>query len=91
MKRPEPCLRCGSKNIFWSDCGYSSFNCGTAKCGDCGYELKLDNLGCFPENEIRRIWNAQKKKAVQRLKQLQEEAAELEKILNKSAIRRRRR
>lgn len=88
MKRPKPCLCCGSKNILWSDCGYSAFNCGTVRCGDCGHELKLENLSCFPEQEIRSAWNAQEKAAIKKLKQLQGEVARLKKLLNAAAARR---
>lgn len=81
MKRPKPCLRCGSVEIFWNDCGYSSFNCGTAKCGKCGHEIKLKCLGCFPESEIRSAWNNQKKYAVKRYAELKKELNELGKLL----------
>jgi len=85
MKWAKPCLHCGSTDIVWSDCGYSSFNCGTVRCEGCGFELKLDHLGCWPEKEIRSIWNAQKKKAIARLKKLRKEVEELEKILGDDA------
>lgn len=85
MKRAKPCLHCGSKNIVWKDCGYSSFNCGTVKCEGCGFELNLENLGCLPESEIRSAWNGQRNKAIRRLKKLRQEVKELEKILGDDA------
>ena len=85
MYRPQPCLHCGSKKIVWDDCGYSSFNCGTAKCENCGFILKLSCLSCSPEKEIRYAWNAQRREAKVKLIRLREEVKQLEKILGDDA------
>lgn len=57
MKKINPCKKCGSIDIKFRDCGYSSFNCGTAKC-KCGFELSFNNLSCFGAVEyIQKQWN----------------------------------
>jgi hypothetical protein len=81
MTHHQPCLHCGSKDIVWIDCGYSSFNCATVQCRQCKFELKLENLSCQPDKEVRKAWNAQRKKAVNKLKKLRQEVARLEKLL----------
>jgi len=85
MNRPQPCLHCSSRKIVWDDCGYSSFNCGEAKCENCGFILKLGSLSCSPEKEIRNRWNAQRKEAIARLIKLRQEVEQLEKILGEDA------
>lgn len=54
------CPKCGGHKLKVHDCGYSSFNCGGVKCV-CGYELKLNSLGCFPNDEIVSAWNTHAK------------------------------
>lgn len=51
------CRECGSDNISVGDCGYSSFNVGWAVCKNCGYEVRVSPCGCFPREDIIRIWN----------------------------------
>jgi len=53
----NPCKKCGSINVKFRDYGYSSFNCGTAKC-ECGFKLDFGNLSCFGAVEyIQKQWN----------------------------------
>jgi len=40
-KKVNNCIKCGSDDIKVHDCGYSSFNCGSAKCRNCGNEKKV--------------------------------------------------
>lgn len=42
-KKINNCIKCGSDDIRVYDCGYSSFNCGSAKCRKCGNETKVSN------------------------------------------------
>lgn len=52
-----PCLKCGSDNIEFGDCGYSSFNVAYGKCKDCKHEV-LFNCGVFPDMIwIIQSWN----------------------------------
>lgn len=58
MKKIKPCKKCGSKDIKFSDCGYSSFNCGGGTCRDCGFRGWSDSLGCMPFiDELISVWN----------------------------------
>ncbi len=41
-KKINNCIKCGSDDIRVHDCGYSSFNCGSAKCRNCGNEKKVN-------------------------------------------------
>jgi transcription elongation factor Elf1 len=41
-KKINNCIKCGSDDIKVHDCGYSSFNCGGAKCNNCGNEKKVN-------------------------------------------------
>ena len=52
-----PCLKCGSENIDFNDCNYSSFNMCYGRCKDCGHE---SSCGCdiSPSKEsIIDFWN----------------------------------
>lgn len=54
----EPCLKCGSTDIQFSDYGYSSFNSGGGKCKQCKHEV---NSGCscmVDTKTLVSIWNA---------------------------------
>jgi hypothetical protein len=42
-KKINNCIKCGSDDIKVWDCGYSSFNCGGAKCRKCGNENKVNH------------------------------------------------
>lgn len=46
-----PCPRCGSYNVEFTDCGYSSFNVAQAKC-ECGHKISVDG------DDARQAWNA---------------------------------
>lgn len=59
--KPNKCRKCGCKDIKIDDCGYSSFNVGWAQCTECGHKLKWNNMGCFPYDDIVRLWNKDKK------------------------------
>ena len=38
-----PCTKCGSQNIAFGNCGYSSFNVAWGKCKDCNNEAIIYN------------------------------------------------
>lgn len=53
----KPCLECGSTNIHFYNCGYSSFNVAGAKC-KCGNEVKVNNIDWnVPDHELIPYWN----------------------------------
>ena len=55
--RVKPCKKCGSKDITFWDCSYSSFNPGGGKCNDCGRKCH-DEVGCLPTRDtLVRVWN----------------------------------
>jgi len=57
MPKIKPCKKCGSKDIKFWDCGYSSFNPGGGECEDCGFKVKGE-AGCLPtDTGLVRIWN----------------------------------
>ena len=54
-KKINNCIKCGSDDIKVYDCGYSSFNCGGAKCNNCGNETKVHNNDGI--NDVIESWN----------------------------------
>ena len=83
-----PCIKCGSHDVDFSDCGYSSFNIATGECKnkDCRYKVSF-NCGCFPDKKwIIEQWNLANdiptiliKKRLQ-LEVVQKEIADLESL-----------
>ena len=79
----EPCIKCGSEEINFRDCGYSTFNPYLATC-KCGHEVKE------MDTSIRSIvtkWNAANDpsvllKAIEaKMGELREEARKMKKII----------
>ena len=59
-KETRPCPVCGGTLIDVMDCGYSSFNAGHVKCGQCKYTITLSCLSCDEEHahkELIKEWN----------------------------------
>lgn len=53
-----PCIKCGSEDIDFNDCGYSSFNVAWGKCKNCNHEIKISNCGCdISKESIIKNWN----------------------------------
>lgn len=53
----QPCPRCKAKEeIIISDCGYSSFNIGEAKCKKCNFSVNI-TCSVYPSQEIANAWN----------------------------------
>ena len=80
MKKIKPCKKCGSKNITFYDCNYSSFNPGGGICGKCKFEVTGES-GCSPSQDVLiSIWNnGQKLNDSEKLK--------LQKKINKELIK----
>ena len=55
-KKVNNCIKCGSDDIKVYDCGYSSFNCGSAKCNNCGNEKNVNNNE--GTDAVIRNWNS---------------------------------
>lgn len=81
-----PCLNCGSENIDFNDCNYSSFNMCYGRCKDCGHE---SSCGCdiSPSKEsIIDFWNMNNdidyiiKNKMITIDELQSEIKELKKL-----------
>lgn len=62
VTRIEPCPLCGSKDIRFTNCGYSSFDCAQAKCLGCGHEI-----GVSCSSDARPEWNMYRRQARHRL------------------------
>ena len=78
------CLSCGGDDIEISDCGYSSFNCGSVKCRGCGKKFKT-GLGCNDDDNRKsliKLWNSNNPTKKQQLKLLEKEIPELQKQLS---------
>lgn len=58
-KKAKPCRECGSLDLKYWNCGYSSFNVCGMDCKGCGYRLKEN--GDATEAEIIELWNNQKR------------------------------
>ena len=66
------CIKCGSEDIEISNCGYSSFNCGTGKCNSCGNKVPSTN-GSWSNNDwIIREWNDRNPLKDEELRRLEE-------------------
>ena len=51
------CKECGSTDIEIGDCGYTTFNCGWAKCKKCKNDIHMQ-LGPFASHKILvNAWN----------------------------------
>lgn len=57
-KTKNACIQCGTREIKTYDCGYTTFNPGSATCVECGREIKVDccNLG-NPDKSLIAQWN----------------------------------
>jgi hypothetical protein len=53
-----PCCKCGSTDIEFGDCGYTTFNVAWGKCKSCGHEVKISPCDCFiTKDRIISTWN----------------------------------
>lgn len=53
-----PCYECGSMDIEFGDCNYTTFNVAWGKCKNCGHEVKISPCSCFiNKDEIISKWN----------------------------------
>lgn len=53
-----PCYNCSGKKVTYSDCGYSTFNPGTVKCCQCGFEVEVADCSSLnPWPALRKAWN----------------------------------
>ena len=63
--KPSPhvaaCPCCGSKDVKFTNCGYSSFDVATAACGGCQHEIQV--MG----SDARPAWNRYERTIRQRL------------------------
>jgi len=61
----HPCVKCGSDNINFDDCGYSSFNVAWGRCNDCGNKVTISPCDCFIKVErIINVWNEENDPAI---------------------------
>lgn len=62
-----PCIKCGSEDIHFGDCGYSSFNVAYGKCRGCKKNDMSFNCG-WPINisDIVKVWNKENDPAILR-------------------------
>ena len=53
-----PCIECGSNDIDFNDCGYSSFNVAWGRCKGCKNEVKIPICDYnISKEEIIEVWN----------------------------------
>ena len=50
----SPCIKCGSDDIRFINCGYSSFNVGSATCQKCGN--KVERTAVILDSRIPNDW-----------------------------------
>jgi hypothetical protein len=83
LPQAKPCIKCGSKDITFGDCGYSSFNPGWVHCQGCGHSVELNECewGDRVEKTLRRVWNGERKRMENRVKRLEKELKQLKKWL----------
>ena len=76
-----PCIKCGSEDIEFDDCGYSSFNVAWGRCNNCKNEAKISPCGCDIKKEsIISNWNQKNDPKILR-KKYEKEIAELQKLI----------
>lgn len=64
-----PCIKCGSENIDFNDCGYSMFNVAWGKCKNCKNEIKISPCEYgIQKNIIIDKWNQNNDPKILRLK-----------------------
>ena len=77
-----PCVKCGSENIEFNDCGYSTFNVAWGKCKDCNNTV---DIRCCDWNitteKIIEYWNKDNNPTILREK-YQNQINELQKLID---------
>ena len=77
-----PCVKCGSENIDFGDCGYNSFNVAWGKCKDCNHEVKINPCDWDINTEkIIKFWNESNNPKILR-ENYQKQINELQKLID---------
>ena len=81
-----PCIKCGSEDINFYNCGYSSFNVGGAKCRNCGNKIVINGIHWgAADSDLVPYWNAKNDPKLLRM-QYQIQIDELQKLINELNI-----
>ena len=81
MKKINPCSKCGSTNININNCGYSSFNVGSAICQKCKKKVITHHGDWNNNNWIIASWNNENPTTKKEILQIKKEIEILKKRL----------
>lgn len=78
----SPCIKCGSDDIRFINCGYSSFNVGSATCQKCGNKVEVRWIPWnAPDSDLIPDWNAENDPKLLR-KRYVEQIEEIQKLID---------
>jgi hypothetical protein len=80
-KEPNPCSKCQGVNIEVSNCGYTTFNCGTAICKFCGKKIEARYGSEYNNAWIIKEWDLANPTPKREEYQIKQEIKKLEKRL----------
>ncbi len=73
-------MSCRGTDVELSDCGYTTFNPGTAKCKKCGYTVEVKTCDIDADASLRKAWNGERDRLRTELRGIKKRIGELRKL-----------